>query len=344
MKRIISVSRRTDVPAFYGDWFMGRLKEGFVGVLNPYGGQKYIVSLRPEDVSAIVFWSKNFGPFMKNLEAIERMGYRFYFNCTVTALPDVFEERVDKRSAIEALKRLSRMYSAKHINWRFDPVIISSICDRAYYVRRFERLACELAGDVERCFFSFVTEYGKVKRNFDELERTAGVRVIRATDEFKIELANELAEIAASYGIRLFSCCGDYLVGGRVGKAHCIDGAVIEELFYPKVFSYSLKPTRQQCGCTESTDIGAYDTCPHGCVYCYANAETLKVRRAYKRHEVESAFLGCGKSESDVWLGKIGNGGTEEGCGQLELCGDFRQVREKRSCDKRLGLRSNKDL
>ena len=108
MKRIISVSRRTDIPAFYGEWFMGRLKEGFVGALNPYGGQKYVVSLRPEDVAAIVFWSKNFGPFMKNLEAIERMGYRFYFNCTVTALPDVFEERVDKRSAIEALKRLSR--------------------------------------------------------------------------------------------------------------------------------------------------------------------------------------------------------------------------------------------
>ena len=113
-KRIISVSRRTDVPAFYGDWFMGRLKEGFAGVVNPFGGQKYIVSLKSEDVVCFVFWSKNFTSFLENLKIIDGLGYKFYFNYTVTGLSPVFENNVEKQAAIENLKQLSRMYSPRH--------------------------------------------------------------------------------------------------------------------------------------------------------------------------------------------------------------------------------------
>jgi hypothetical protein len=129
MKQIISVSRRTDIPAFYGDWFMNRLNDGFAGVVNPFGGQRYIVSLKPQDVVCFVFWSKNFAPFLEDLKAIDRMGYKFYFNYTVTGLPTVFESNVDKQTAIETLKQLSQMYSPRHINWRFDPIIISSISE-----------------------------------------------------------------------------------------------------------------------------------------------------------------------------------------------------------------------
>ena len=111
MKRIISVSRRTDIPAFYGDWFMRRIREGFAGVVHPFTGRQYIVSLRPEDVVCFVFWSKDFGPFVKNLKILDRLGYRFYFNYTVTGLPDVFESHVDRRAATDTLKRLSEMYS-----------------------------------------------------------------------------------------------------------------------------------------------------------------------------------------------------------------------------------------
>jgi len=120
MKRIISVSRRTDIPAFYGDWFMNRLYEGFAGVVHPFGGQRYIVPLKPEDVVCFVFWSKNFTPFLKHLKTIENMGYKFYFNYTITGLPSVFESNVEKQAAIESLKHLSKTYSPKHINWRFD--------------------------------------------------------------------------------------------------------------------------------------------------------------------------------------------------------------------------------
>ena len=320
MKRIVSVSRRTDVPAFYGDWFMRRLKEGFAGIVNPFGGRKYIVSLRPEDVSCFVFWSKNFAPFVENLKVLDSLGYKFYFNYTVTSLPEVFENNVNKCDAIAALKELSRTYSPRHINWRFDPIIISSITDRDFYVMTFAELASELGGYVERCYISFVTNYSKVKRNFEELERTTGVKISDCSKSFKIDLANELADIAEHHGIRMYSCCGDYLTNsGSVQKAHCIDGNIIESLFFPDGLKYKEKPTREECGCTESSDIGTYDTCPHGCVYCYANIHKSNARKAFNNHEKDSAFLGHSKSKSDVWLAEIRGGIRKRGAGKPTL-------------------------
>jgi hypothetical protein len=302
MRRIISVSRRTDIPAFYGEWFMRRIREGFAGVVHPFGGRRFIVSLRPEDVACFVFWSKDFGPFIEDLTILERLGYKFYFNYTVTGLPDVFESNVDRRGAIETLKRLSDRYSPRHINWRFDPIFFSSVCDRSFHLRVFEDLASELEGFVERCIISFVTEYNKVLRNFRELERTTDLQIVDSSEDFKIGLSNELAAIAESHGMQMFSCCGEYLTGGKIKKAHCIDGRLIEELFSPEGFSYDCKPTRKECGCTQSVDIGAYDTCPHGCIYCYANANKRWAQKTFKAHDPQSAFLGRTKSESDRWL------------------------------------------
>ncbi|MHC4434442.1 MAG: DUF1848 domain-containing protein [Planctomycetota bacterium] len=285
---------------------MRRLEEGFAGVVNPFGGRKYIVSLKPEDVVCFVFWSKNFAPFIERLRVIESLGYRFYFNYTVTSLPEVFENNVDKRAAIEALKELSRTSSRRHINWRFDPIIISNICDRDFYIRTFQELASEFEGLVERCYISFVTNYSKVKRNFEELERTTEVEIIDCSEDFKMDLANELAAIADRYGIRMFSCCGDYLTHkGVIEKAHCIDGRLIESLFLPAGLECREKPTRQECGCTESSDIGTYDTCPHGCAYCYANVHKRKACQAFANHDRDSAFLGYNRCKSDEWLEEI---------------------------------------
>lgn len=319
MKRIISVSRRTDIPAFYGDWFMARLKDGFVGVVNPFSSQRYIVSLKPEDVTCLVFWSKNFGSFLENLKIINGLGYKFYFNYTVTGLPGIFESNLEKQAAIKTLKQLSQMTSPRHINWRFDPIIISSICGRDFYVRAFEELAAEFAGYVERCYFSFVVNYGKVVRNFAEFEKSEGLKIFDCGNDFKIELANKLADIAAGYGIEMLSCCGEYFVGEKIKKAHCVDGGIIEELFSPDGFSYKAKPTRKECGCTESTDIGTYDTCPHGCVYCYANTNKKQAFESAAGHEADSAFLGYSKAESDHWLEEINNSRPEKNCAQLEM-------------------------
>jgi len=319
MKKIISVSRRTDVPAFYGDWLMSRLQQGFAGVVHPFGGQRYIVSLKPQDVICFVFWSKNFTPFLENLKVVEDLGYKFYFNYTITSLPRLFESNVEKHTAIDALKHLSRAYSPRHINWRFDPIIISTICDRDFYIRTFEALTSQLAGFVERCYFSFVARYGKVVRNFAELEKSHSLKILDPTTDFKIELANDLAAIAARYGIRMFSCCGDYLVNDKIKKAHCIDGRIIEQLFYPEGLSHRQKPTRNQCGCTESTDIGTYDTCPHGCIYCYANSNKPKAHHAFANHDPTSAFLGYTKSQSDQWLAEVQNKWMQKDSQQLKI-------------------------
>ena len=302
VKRIISVSRRTDIPAFYGDWFMRRVAEGYAGVVNPFGAQRYRVPLMRDDVACLVFWSKDFTPFVSHLETLDRLGYRFYFNYTVTGLPSVFESHVDKPAALATLKELSRRYSPAHINWRFDPIILSSISDEAFYLRAFAARAGELEGLVERCYFSFVTRYGKVLRNFEQLEQTSGVRVVEPSAQAKIDLANRLAAIAAEHGITMHSCCGDYLVGERIQKAHCIDGALIERLFYPEGFACKDKGTRPECGCTESFDIGTYNTCPHGCLYCYANANRTSARKAFDGHDANSAFLGFSRAQSEGWL------------------------------------------
>jgi len=320
MRRIISVSRRTDIPAFYGDWFINRLKDGFVGYVNPFGGQKYIVSLNPDDVVCFVFWSKNYEPFIKKLNIIENMGYKFYFNYTITGLPNIFEcNLTDKEIAIDALKKLSDMYSPKHISWRYDPIIISDITDYDFHIKNFENIASELEGYVERCYFSYAIQYGKVKRNFDKFQKENGVKIADPNDNSKIKLANELAEIAEQYGIEMLSCCGDYLLGQKIKKAHCVDGKLIEELFYKDGLKYREKPTRKECGCTDSTDIGAYDTCPHGCIYCYANMNKEKAYKRFEEHDKDSAFLGYTKAESDRWIEDIRNKDEKADFKQMKL-------------------------
>jgi hypothetical protein len=291
--RIISVSRRTDVPAFYDDWFMNRLKAGFAEYVNPYSGFKHVVSLSPEHVVCFVFWSKNFEPFINNLKEIKSRGYNSYFHFTINGLPKIFESSVVETStAIKTLKEIGRMYSSAHVNWRYDPIVISKVTDGDFHLKNYGSLASQLEGYVKRCYFSFPTFYGKVKRNFAIFEKEKGFPILDPDEAFKIELANQLAEIADQHGITMHSCCGDYLVGGKIEKAHCVDGDVIGRLFFNGNYPYKLKPSRAECGCAESTDIGAYDTCPNGCIYCYATVNQQKARDAYAKHDSTSDFLG----------------------------------------------------
>lgn len=319
MSKIISVSRRTDIPAFYSDWFMNRLKDGFAGYVNPFGGQKYIVSLKPEDVTCFVFWSKNYKPFIDKLKNTEDMGYKFYFNYTITGLPNIFEcNLVKKETAIEALNELSNLYTPEHINWRYDPIIISDITDYNYHIKNFEYLAKKLEGYVERCYFSYAIQYGKVKRNFEKFEHENCLRIIDPDKDLRIKLADNLADIADEHAIKMFTCCGDYLLSQKIGKAHCIDGKIIEELWYMTGFESSEKPTRKECGCTDSADIGTYDTCPHGCIYCYANMNKKVAAVRYEHHDKDAAFLGYSKVESDKWVEDVKEAQSEKNILNIE--------------------------
>ena len=306
MSRIVSISRRTDIPAFYGPWFERRLEEGFAGWENPFGGQRYLVSLKRDKVIALVFWSKNYRPFLPSLERVRSLDYPTFFNYTITGLPQEFEcNLVATDDAIDSLIELARLYSPDHISWRYDPIVISSGTPPEFHERRFAELCARLNGHTKRCYFSYAIQYGKVARNFQRFEREQGIKCIDPPATEKLALARRLADIAAASGIEMFTCCGDYLIGDSIKKAHCVDGDIISRLFYGGAWHGVERPTRKECGCTESTDIGKYDTCPHGCIYCYANVNKEQATKSFKAHDPESAFLGYTKEQSDRFVADI---------------------------------------
>lgn len=270
--KIISASRRTDIPAYHTDWFLQRISEGFVRWRSPFGGRELEISLAPTDVSAIVFWSKDYRPLLPHLPALHRCGYRFLFHFTITGLPNIFEPNVPSADEmVSTAQELARRFGPETVLWRYDPILISTITPPAYHRERFADLASRLAGCTYRCYFSFPTFYGKVIRSVTQLERETGVACIDPPVQEKIALAADLADTAGSLGIQMLTCCGDYLTSDRIAKAHCIDAELLSHLYPDREFTRTIKGTREQCGCFESTDIGTYDTCGHNCVYCYAN-------------------------------------------------------------------------
>jgi hypothetical protein len=325
-KKIISVSRRTDIPAFYPDWLMARIRDGAAGYLNPFGGRKFTVSLRPEDVLFIVFWSKNYKPLIRHLDELDERGFKFCFHFTITGLPRELERGTPSwQSTVEQAHDLARRYSPRHVLWRFDPIVLSSITPAARVCDTFVDIARRIEGATERCYFSYVQYYGKVLRGFERIHAQDGVRfrvdsesrdavlsskartpdayVFDLTQQERLAFALELAEIANGLGISLHTCCGDYLIrdeAPRIHKAHCVDGDLIAELLGADV-SGKLNPTRDECGCWASRDIGAYDTCPHGCMYCYANTNKEKALAEYRRiiDEPASFALGCPAARSE---------------------------------------------
>ena len=305
-QRIVSISRRTDVPAFYGDWFVRRLNAGFAGWENPFGRQRYLVSLRREDVLCLAFWSKNYRPFLPHLRTLKAQEWPCFFNYTITGLPAVFEcNLVPAEDAVDSLKALSALFSPDAVTWRYDPVTISERTPAEVHLGRFSELAAALEGHVSRCAFSFPVRYGKVERNFAAFEREQGFRILDPGIAERRDLAGKLAEIGARHGIGLYTCCGDYLIGGRIGKAHCLDGEAISRIHYGGRWQSVERPTRKECGCAESVDIGAYDTCPHGCIYCYANIHKQQAMNRHRTHDPDAAFLGYARAQADAFVEEI---------------------------------------
>ncbi|MFC1474761.1 DUF1848 domain-containing protein [bacterium] len=328
MKRIISVSRRTDVPAFYGDWFIKRVKEGAAGYVNPFGGKKYSVSLARDDVHCIVFWSKNYAPFFPRLEELHRMGFNFYFQFTITGLPESLEGNVPHwKEAVDTARRLAEMFSPNHVIWRFDPIVFSTETPPETILENFRSILKNISGSTRKCYFSFVDYYGKVRRNFEKLHLETGIRfrvdsaleekffgsggdqdsspafVFDLTAEEQADFALTLAADAAEHDISLYSCCEDFLITEKepwILKGHCVDPELITEISGATP-SGRLNPTRKDCGCWESRDIGAYDTCPHGCVYCYANTNKKKAAEKFSRlqNSPDTFSLSYGKPRED---------------------------------------------
>lgn len=271
---------------------MRRIDAGFAEWRNPFSGQLYRTSLRPEDVAAIVFWSKNYAPLLPHLPELHRRGYRFLFQFTITGLPRIFEPGTPPApETVKIARKLADTFGPETVLWRYDPVLVSDACTIDCHRRSFAALARELSGSTTRCYFSFPTFYAKTLRNTAELEKQTGIRCFDPPLEQKIKLASEMADVAESNGMTLLACCNDVLVGGKIQKAHCVDAQLLHQLYPEHVQVMKEKGTRKECGCSESTDIGAYDTCPHGCVYCYANSNKQAALKKYQRHDPDAASL-----------------------------------------------------
>ncbi len=283
MPQVISASRRTDIPGFYSEWLVNRLKAGFVYVQQPYNGKMTRVSLNPEDVSLLFFWSKNYAPLLHRLETIERTTKNLFFHFTITANRELEFHAPDFRDAIRDYIHIARRYSPDHIIWRYDPVCITDKLSYEAHEERFVRCAELLKGHASRCIISFAQPYKRALQNF---RKHTDHRMTEPAPGQQQQYSRRLAARAAEFGITLYACCNDHLLSDCIQKASCIDGKYLSTLFHAPIDSRPAA-TRKECGCTKSADIGAYDTCAHGCVYCYANADKDKACSNQQKHDPE---------------------------------------------------------
>lgn len=292
---VISASRRTDIPAFYWKWMQNRLEAGFVLTRNPMNhSQVSRVSLAPQDVDCIVFWTKDPEPMLETgLDWLEKRGYPFYFQFTLTPYGRKLERNLrPKHEIAESLLRLSHRLGPERVVWRYDPIILGEETDKDWHEKEFAGLCEKLEGAVEDCTISFVDLYARLAPAVKSgLLRPIGQEEMQ-------ELAFRLSEIGKEHGIRLSACCEPLdLSACGVGQARCVDSLRIRKIAgVYDLFDRKDKNQRPGCGCAPSVDIGMYHTCQNGCVYCYANQSIAAAFRNAQRHDPRGEFL-VGKPE-----------------------------------------------
>lgn len=287
---ILSVSRRTDIPNYWADWFLRRVREGFVYIRNPINAHQISrVELSPEVVDCIVFWSKNPTALAGRLEELE--GYQYYFQYTITGYgKDVEPGLPDKKSVLVPLfQDLSRRLGPQRVIWRYDPILFSQRYPPEYHLRAFEEIARRLEGYTRRAVISFVDLYAKTRRS------TAGLNLAPPpSDGELLDFAGQLVAIAGRYGLEVESCAERIdLQAAGIRHGSCIDKALIEEITGFRLTASKDKNQRPECGCFESIDIGSYNTCRNGCRYCYATFNPELVDRQTGLYDPDSPLL-CG--------------------------------------------------
>ena len=286
---ILSVSRRTDIPSYYSEWFFERLKEGFVYTRNPMNPKQISrLELSPETVDCIVFWTKNPEPMLCRLSELEP--YPYYFQFTLTSYGTDVEENIPRKREvmIPVFQRLSEAIGSNRVIWRYDPILFTKRYTPEYHIKAFRQMAEALRGYTEKCVISFVDAYAKNKKNMQAL----GVYELS-----KAELesfAKELCKIAKENGMVMVSCA-EQIDLAHCGIMHnaCIDKTLIEEIIGCKLNGAKDKNQRSECRCMESIDIGTYHTCGNGCVYCYANHSEAQVKENLRKYDMHSPIL-CG--------------------------------------------------
>ncbi|MEA4893180.1 MAG: DUF1848 domain-containing protein [Peptococcaceae bacterium] len=283
---ILSVSRRTDIPAFYGAWFLNRLEAGWLLVPNPRNPKRLNrVELTPENVDMIVFLTKNPGPMLGLLDRLDALGYegRYCFQVSLTAFESRVEEKglPPKARLVEYFQELSRRLGPERVDWRFDPIMVNASYTAAWHTERFQLLARALGGYTRRCIISFIDFYRHLGAGFPEM-----------SVEDKREAARGIGAVSAEIGLPVFTCAEDIdLQEFGIRPAPCLDALRFGKIIGASLAAGKAKGQRQGCLCAESVDVGIYDTCLNGCSYCYATTSRRLAALRYKNHDPQSPLL-----------------------------------------------------
>ena len=284
---IISASRRTDIPTYYSEWFFNRLREGYVLVRNPMNARQISrISLSPEAVDGIVFWTKNPVPMLSRLGELEP--YPYYFQFTLTAYGRDVEPNLPGKNGvlIPAFQELSRMAGRERVVWRYDPIFLSDRYTVEYHCRYFRVLAAKLGEYTEKCTVSFLDFYRSTARNM----RSLHIREMTAAQQR--EMMERFSEIAGEYGLYIDTCSEAIsLEDLGVSHASCVDRERLERIGGYRLKAGRDRNQRKECGCAASVDIGAYDTCGNGCLYCYATDSPPRAAERVRAHRPDSPIL-----------------------------------------------------
>ncbi len=291
---ILNTGNRTDIPAFYSDWFYNRIKAGYVMTRNPYNVKnvtKY--KLSSELIDVICFCTKNPEPMLKRIDELHEFN-QFWFVSITPYSKDVEPNVVNKHAVIQSFKKLSNKVGINAVSWRYDPIFINERYTYEYHIRAFEKIAKELKDYTNSCTISFIDLYTKTKKNFP------GIQELDL--ELQIKMTIDLVAIAKKYDIKIYTCSeSSELEQYGVDVTGCMSKNVLEKsLGYKLKLPKSVNNARESCMCILNNDIGMYNTCLHGCKYCYANYDMGFVRKNSLKHDVNSPLLVGNPKKDDI--------------------------------------------
>lgn len=288
---IISASRRTDIPAFYSEWFIKRVRAGFLLTRNPFNyNQVRRVSMKPKDVEAIVFWTRNPTNLLPYLSELDEKAFNYYFQYTITGYPRSIERSVpNPHKAIRSFIDLSNKIGPRRVVWRYDPILLSNILPLEEHKRLFKKIAENLAGHTQRVIVSFSDFYKKTEKNLNKVDGLICTDIVQDLKALQ-NLSLFMKDISHQYGMEIFTCAEE-VETESIAHGKCIDESLLMRAFGISLSNEKDKGQRAACGCIKSVDIGTYNTCLHGCSYCYATYSNERVISNKRAHDPDSPFL-----------------------------------------------------
>ena len=290
---ILNTGLRTDIPGFFSEWFYNRIEEGFVYVRNPYvKNQIYSYRLDPELIDCIIFCTKNPKPMFENLEKIDK--FNQYWHITITPYEKEIEPNVPPiNDVLESFKYLSKKLGKENVTLRYDPIFINEKYTLEKHIESFEYIINSLSGYTTEAIISFIDLYEKTKRNFP--------KAIEVTKDERLKLGKEFAQIGKKNNITIKTCVeGSELDKFGIDSSGCMTKEVIERAINKNLNVPKQKARNGECYCLLNNDIGEYNTCDHGCLYCYANSNKRLVKRNLKLHDPKSPILIGEIKEDDI--------------------------------------------